>query len=348
MAEIDSSCRSVLAERFRGAKIVGDVNQIDLLPHVDVVLAGFPCKPYSQAGPTTGLAAGRRHIAQLFRLLDSRPKPPPFVVLENVPFIVYLDNGRALRHILHGLEERHYLWAYRIVDTSAFGLPQRRKRWILVASQVSDAAAILLAQDAQPEARRVTANGFYWTEGNRGIGWADNAIPPLKVGSAWGIAAPPAIWSHASDAIVVPRIRAAERLQGFDEDWTRVEETKDGPGFRERWRMVGNAVSVPLAAWVATRIRLNPSLSVVGDRLEPSSRFPFAAFFDGHRRYGVEVGTHPIAERLQPLMTFLGRQVEPLSARATRGFRLRYERSRLRKRDRFIEALRKHERDLVA
>ena len=36
--------------------------------------------------------------------------------------------------------------------------------------------------------------GFYWTEGNRGLGWAVDAVPTLKGGSTIGIPSPPAIW----------------------------------------------------------------------------------------------------------------------------------------------------------
>lgn len=337
-------CLDVLHKRFPQADVRGDIREVDRLPRVDVQLVGFPCTPYSQVGRTKGLRAGRWHIAQFFRVLDATRYKPSYVVLENVPFIVRLSNGSAVRHLLAAFEDRGYRWAYRIVDTSSFGLPQRRRRWILVATRADDPASILLAQHSEPlRPTRVTANGFYWSEGNRGIGWAENAIPPLKVGSKWGIATPPAIWSRASGRIVVPRITAAERLQGFDAGWTDVDSTTIGNSGGQRWRMVGNAVSVPIARWVASRIKSHPHSASEGEPLKASDRLPSAAFFDGKRRYRSCAGTHPVSKAMEPLMTFLDGDVVSLSAKATRGFRLRYERSPLRKNDDFIRALRDHE-----
>ncbi len=96
------------------------------------------------------------------------------------------------------------------------------------------------------------ACGFYWTEGVRGLGWAVDAVPTLKGGSTIGIPSPPAIWMPDGE-IVVPEIRDAERLQGFDADWTEpAAATSRRKG--ARWKLVGNAVSVPVARWVGERL----------------------------------------------------------------------------------------------
>jgi len=345
VAEIDRHCQDVLRTRFPGADVAGDVEDVSRLPECDAILSGFPCQPYSPVGLTTGHGVGQWHIDQIFRLLDSRRRKPAHIVLENVPFLVHLAQGRTLRHVLDGLEERGYLWAYRMIDTSAFGLPQRRRRWILVASRTGDPASMLLAQDVVPTPpQRVTANGFYWTEGNRGIGWADNAVPPLKCGSNWGIASPPAIWARSSGTIWVPRIVGAEKLQGFDPGWTEVESTEFGRGSRARWRMVGNAVSVPLAQWVAERILADPDEDIEAVKLAAADPLPRAAFYDGDTRYRSGAGFYPVARPMPPLMGYLNRQVEFLSVRATRGFRIRYQKSPLVKNHSFIAALRAHEK----
>ena len=62
-------------------------------------------------------------------------------------------------------------------------------------------------------------------KGNRGIGWADNAVPPIKGGSGLGIPAPPAIILPPSGELVVPTIGDAERLQGFPRGWTAPAST---------------------------------------------------------------------------------------------------------------------------
>ena len=63
--------------------------------------------------------------------------------------------------------------------------------------------------------------GFYWTEGLRGLGWAVDAVPTLKGGSTIGIPSPPAIWNPKDGSITTPSITDAERLQGFEPDWTQ-------------------------------------------------------------------------------------------------------------------------------
>src|SRR5690606_19679397 len=93
--------------------------------------------------------------------------------------------------------------------------------------------------------------GFYWTEGLRGLGWAVNAVPTLKGGSSIGIPSPPAI-VLPDGRVVTPDIRDAERLQGFPADWTKVAETVARRS--ARWRLVGNAVSVPAADWIGKRL----------------------------------------------------------------------------------------------
>ena len=347
IAESNPLCQAVLRARFPDVELVGDIRDIVSLPASDALLAGFPCQPYSQAGRLAGLSEGGVHIAEIFRLIDSQARPPSHIVLENVPFMLHLHSGRALLRILRELERRGYRWAYRIIDTVAFKLPQRRRRWFLVASRVIDPSGVLLSTDRRrPDVQRVDARGFYWTEGNRGIGWADDAIPPLKSGSGIGIPAPPAIWDRERKAIWTPDIRDAERLQGFDAGWTEVEQTHACRARRARWTMVGNAVSVPVSTWVATRLRDADEDEVPR---EPFSRgtLPRAAFFDGHRRYSCPVGEYPVRRVTPKIMDFLMYERHPLSQRATVGFRERYVKSPLRQDTEFVTALKYHERNFA-
>jgi DNA (cytosine-5)-methyltransferase 1 len=90
----------------------------------------------AQGGKESGL------VNELFRLL--RTNDVPHVLLENVSFILALGKGHAMRHIAASLEELEYRWAYRIVDTRAFGLPQRRQRLFLVASRVFEPSDVVM------------------------------------------------------------------------------------------------------------------------------------------------------------------------------------------------------------
>ena len=94
--------------------------------------------------------------------------------------------------------------------------------------------------------------GFYWTEGNRGIGWASgDTIPALKGGSGLGIPSAPAM-ILPSGGIATPHLCDAERLQGFPEFWT-APAAKAG-NHRSRWRLVGNAVNVRVTEWLGRRL----------------------------------------------------------------------------------------------
>src|SRR3546814_4587813 len=79
------------------------------------------------------------------------------------------------------------------------------------------------------------------------------SVPPLKGGSGLHIPSPPAVWNVESGAIRTPGIEDAERLQGFPAGWTMAARDSKRAD-RGRWRLVGNAVSVPVAEWLATRL----------------------------------------------------------------------------------------------
>ena len=97
-----------------------------------MVSAGFPCQDLSQAGRTAGIPGeGSGLVREVFRLSGSNPATGR-VLLENVPFMLQLERGRAMRLLTESLE-RGYPWAYRIIDSRAFGVPQRRERVVVLA-----------------------------------------------------------------------------------------------------------------------------------------------------------------------------------------------------------------------
>jgi DNA (cytosine-5)-methyltransferase 1 len=141
--------------------------------------------------------------------------------------------------------------------------------------------------------------------------------------------------------VVKPRIRAAERLQGFPCDWTLPAERVARPA--ARWTLVGNAVSTPIPEWIGRRL-MNPG------RYDPcrnaefpaKGRAPNAAWSDGRTRYGCDIGTDPLGLEAPDLAQFLGDDVELLSVRATAGFLERTARSKLKFHAGFLEAVRLH------
>lgn len=80
-----------------------------------------------------------------------RKRPPRSVLIENVPFMLQLSNGEAIRQIRRELESLGYRWAYHIVDARAFGLPKRCPRVFIFATREGDPRQVLLAEDAPVE-----------------------------------------------------------------------------------------------------------------------------------------------------------------------------------------------------
>src|SRR4051812_26386367 len=220
ICEIDPGAAEVLRQRF-GMSVEPDIRKLKAFPKVDLIAAGFPCQDLSQAGRTAGIGGHQSGlIGEVFKRLRSRADGPTWLLLENVPFMLQLQRGKAMRYLVDELEQLGFTWAYRVVDTRAFGIPQRRRRVLLLASRTEDPRAPLFASDEGEEAREFTGKqlcGFYWTEGLRGLGWAIDAVPTLKGGSALGIPSPPAIWDPTDGSITVPHISDAERLQGFED-----------------------------------------------------------------------------------------------------------------------------------
>jgi len=336
----------VLSDRFPTVRLEADINQIAKLPRdIDLLTAGFPCQDLSPAGRTDGIF-GRRSglIRRVFRLIADRK--PPWILIENVPFLLRLDRGRGIAYVIRNLESLGYRWAYRVVDTRAFGLPQRRERVFLLASRVGDPASCLLAQErpvtlaeCEPASSNSVAHGFYWTEGTRGLGWAVDAVPTIKGGSSVGIPSPPAIW-FPDGRFATPDIRDAERLQGFPVNWTRPAEKVGRPSYR--WTLVGNAVSVPVARWIGRRLLQHSStkLDLPVVELSKDAPWPRAAFGGPDvGRYAVDVGSFPVRRPRRHLEDFLRFEPMPLSRRAADGFQGRLKRSSLSRPAEFDEAL---------
>ena len=345
LCDIDPLARRVLKARF-SCDILSDVRDVSISSGIDLVTAGFPCQDLSQVGTRHGIDGTKSGIVRhLFAILERQSIP--WVLFENVPFMLQLNRGHAIRYLVRKLEHLGYDWAYRTIDSHAFGLPQRRRRVFLLASLTSDPRPVLLAGDrVRPKKRRMCLNGeacgFYWTEGNRGLGWALDAVPPLKGGSKFGIISAPAIMLPAGD-VILPDIRDGERLQGFKTNWTK-PASDHGGRIGDRWRLVGNAVNVRVSAWIGNRLA-KCNLEYDGEhdeKLEMDQSWPSAAWGIKCKRGASKLSDWPVSRRSLPLVEFMKYSNSPLSYRATTGFKNRLKNSHLRVDEHFISNLERH------
>jgi DNA (cytosine-5)-methyltransferase 1 len=340
LADSDPAAQAVLQKRFPDAEIVGDVAKVRALPSdLDIVTAGFPCQNLSMAGNKAGIGGAKSTIVdELFRLL--KDSDVPLVVVENVYFMLHLARGAGMKRLTTGFEELGYRWAYRVLDTLGFGLPQRRRRVFLIASKDLDPCRILFADESERPVRVLPIVGkpigFYWTEGRSGVGLTGDAIPPLKGGSGWGIPSTPAVLL-SNGRVVTPTIEACEALQGFCRGWTDAAIEVDA---KSRWKLVGNAVSVPVASWLAKRI-VNPGdmLKLNETSLKAGDPWPSAAYGKSGERTAVSASSRPIDCGIPSLSDYVEPDWRPLSDRALTGFLGRAREGRLKFPDGFLDAL---------
>jgi len=131
-SEIDYECQKVYKENF-GDMPRGDIAKIDAhsIPDHDVLLAGFPCQPFSIIGNMRGFEDARGTLFfEIARILEEK-KPAAFV-LENVKLLVGHNNGKTIKRIMESLRDLGYHATYKVLNALNFGLPQKRERVFIV------------------------------------------------------------------------------------------------------------------------------------------------------------------------------------------------------------------------
>jgi DNA (cytosine-5)-methyltransferase 1 len=139
-SEIDSAARSTYSKNFGvdDEDIFGDLLQIEALgvasvPEHDLLVAGFPCQPFSLAGKRRGFADQTRGTLFFSIMQIVQAKKPKAVLLENVRGLLSQDKGRSFTIVMSSLEEAGYEVSHKVLNARDFGLPQNRQRLFIVA-----------------------------------------------------------------------------------------------------------------------------------------------------------------------------------------------------------------------
>ncbi|HEY0163733.1 MAG TPA: DNA (cytosine-5-)-methyltransferase [Edaphobacter sp.] len=158
-----AAIRNVVALPADGAIInAGDFTKIGAedVGTIDLLAGGTPCQSFSVAGKRAGLDDPRGNLTIEFARLAGRLRPL-WLVWENVPGVLSIDDGRTFGAFLGMLVELGYGIAYRVLDAQYFGVPQRRRR-VFVVGHLGDwraSAAVLLERSGlsgYPPPRRET------------------------------------------------------------------------------------------------------------------------------------------------------------------------------------------------
>lgn len=111
----------------------GDINLIDAkdIPDHDILLAGFPCQPFSIAGKQQGFTDTR---GTLFFNIESilATKRPQAFLLENVKRLTTHNEGRTFAVITEKLNQLGYKIYHKVLNSLDFGIPQKRERIYIV------------------------------------------------------------------------------------------------------------------------------------------------------------------------------------------------------------------------
>ena len=145
-SEINLYCQQTYDANFPSTPLLKDINSIKVndikekIPDHDILLAGFPCQPFSKAG-----ISKRKSLNMKYGLEDKKQgnlffnilnivniKKPKAFILENVENLKTYSNGDVLKKILKGLRKNYYVPEPEILDAQDYGLAQRRKRIFIV------------------------------------------------------------------------------------------------------------------------------------------------------------------------------------------------------------------------
>lgn len=262
--EIDANCQAVLSRHFAHVLLCDDIRGVNgkWFAGIDVVCGGFPCQDLSLAGKRAGLAGERSGLWHEFARIVQEAEPT-WVIIENVPGLLSSNRGRDLGAVVGALGDMGYGWAYRVLNAQGFGVPQRRRRVFIVANNRSAGRAAEILFDGESVCGNPTPRGKTGEDVANDPSTCVVSFQPRIARCDWGLpeTVAPALNAsetglhgdsqpHVAGPFGVRRLtpRECERLQGFPDDWTA------GHPDTARYRMIGNAVAVPVVEWIGRRL----------------------------------------------------------------------------------------------
>ena len=130
--DIDAEARRAYQHNF-AIEPAGDITAIppQSIPDHNVLLAGFPCQPFSIIGAMKGFEDVRGTLFfNLAEIIDA--KRPEAFLLENVRQLATHNQGRTLARIISVLSDLGYRTSWSLLNALDFGLPQKRERTFIV------------------------------------------------------------------------------------------------------------------------------------------------------------------------------------------------------------------------
>lgn len=279
--------------------IEGDITQIEAasIPEHDVLLAGFPCQPFSIAGVSKKNALGRAHgfadetqgtlFFDVVRIL--RHHKPRAFLLENVKNLVSHDKGNTFRVIMHALDELGYYVDHKVID-ARYWVPQHRERIFLAGFRKDTGIRFSLDAVEVPDGPRPKLGDILETEVPEKYTLTDHLWQYLQNyaakhkaagnGFGFGLCGPENVartlsaryYKDGSEILISqgpdknPRRltpRECARLMGFDRPGSN-DPWKIPVSDTQAYKQFGNAVAAPVAIAVAAAMAPYLTENVVG------------------------------------------------------------------------------------
>lgn len=278
-SEIDPFARAVLQHHHPAVPLHGDFTTIESNTYepVDLLAGGTPCQSFSLAGLRKGIADERGNLSLEFIRLAERllSRGLRWLVWENVPGVLSSNGGRDFGAFLGGLAELGFGFAYRILDAQYFGVPQCRRRVVLVGyiGNWRAAAAVLF----EPESLRGIVEPRYEVRyaysPSSAISISSPVFPPImfkvRGGSEGGgkgylgreqqtftISTAPDQHLYDGEYIRTLTPIEMERAQGFRDNHTDIVFKGKRATFAQRHKVLGNSWAVPKFQWLGERINM--------------------------------------------------------------------------------------------
>jgi DNA (cytosine-5)-methyltransferase 1 len=254
----------------------GDVREVDGRAYrgIDLLAGGVPCPPFSVAGKQLGAEDERDLFPEALRLV--REAKPAAVMLENVKGLASIRFGPYRQSILDELGRLGYESDWKLLEAAAFGVPQLRPRFILVAMKRKHFKRFDWDLPSGPirtvgEALHPLMSREGWTGADSWAAGANRVAPTLVGGSkkhggadlgpsrakaAWlslgvdgkGIADQAPNEQTPFDHVPRLTLEMAAAVQGFSPDW-HIAGRKTAA-----YRQIGNAFPPPVAEAIGRRI----------------------------------------------------------------------------------------------
>lgn len=240
--EIDKYACQIYKKNFGDETLIEkDIREIktDNIPDHELLCAGFPCQTFSFAGKRKGTTESKGTLfTQIVRVASV--KRPCLLLLENVKGLLSSSNGRDFAIILRTLGNLGYILRWQVLNSKYHGVPQNRERVFIIGHLRSTGEQEIFPIWKEPqtisEVEEIKQGDTDMITGTCTANY-NSKFNDTYIQTEQGV------------RCLTPL--EYERLQGFPDNWTR------GVGEKQRYKMVGNAVTVNVIEYLGQQLLLS-------------------------------------------------------------------------------------------